>query len=145
MKRDYAAFAIPLIEDSKEFVLIQDAFMRNNKWKFPGGKKHKTDDSVTDTLMRELKQEVPQIIVLTNLFVDDRFYIKYHFDNDGSNPHDLYFCYTEVEFRGPFKPQGSEIKAIESFTLGEVKDLIKNGHMIKNHANGFKDLVLSKL
>lgn len=143
MKKDYAAFAIPLIRKTKKFVMIQDAFFEDNKWKFPGGKKHKVDNNVSETLIRELKQEVPQIILLTDLFLNNDFYVKYSFNK--TNPHDLYFCYTEIEFRGAFEPQGREIKAIESFDIDEIKDLIKSREMVKNHIKGFDDLILSKL
>jgi len=100
-------------------------------WKLVGGTKE-IGESLEVTARREVREEIG--IVIRSVSEDSIIYEKEM--NNGFGPYD--FLLAEGRYLGGEIKLGDEVERVDFFTPAQIKEMIKNRQIVKNHADALR-------
>jgi ADP-ribose pyrophosphatase YjhB (NUDIX family) len=134
---EWVCFAL-LINEQNKIVLVQDEDKpKPNLWKMPGGKKQKWEEYYSQTITRELNEELPY----SRASIATAKPLK-KMPKEKPIPH--MFIVFKGTYNFPVKP-GGELKKAEEFTKDEVMDLIQSEKLLAGHSEVLREILSEKI
>ena len=134
---EWVCFAL-LINKQNKIVLVQDKDKpKPNLWKMPGGKKQRWEEYYSQTITRELNEELPysQARIAT---------AKPLKKLSKGKPIPHMFIVFEGTYNFPIKP-GGELKKAKEFTKDEVMGLIRSEKLLTGHSEILREILNEKI
>lgn len=125
---DFAVFGIiEKIDGGIPLVLKKGNFQGGEKWKLPGGRPVKRDDSKREALKRKVFKKI-KIVVIPGEVIFKKAIFK-----EKIVGHDFIVMKADYSY-GEAIAMKNEIKKVELFSREEIESMIENGEILGNHA-----------
>ena len=125
---DFAVFGIiEKIDGGIPLILKKGNFQGGEKWKLPGGRPVKRDDSKREALKRKVFKKI-KIVVIPGEVIFKKAIFK-----EKIVGHDFIVMKADYSYGEPIAMK-NEIKKVELFSREEIESMIENGEILENHA-----------
>jgi hypothetical protein len=130
--KDFAVFAIvEKIEGGIPLILEKGDFLSGEKWKLPGGRPVKINDSKREALKRKVFMKI-KIVVIPGKVIYKKVIFK-----DKTVGHNFIVMRAEYSYGDPIAIK-SEIKKMKLFSRMEIENMVANSEILENHAIALK-------
>ena len=134
---EWVCFAL-LKNNQDKIILVQDKDKpQPNLWKMPGGKKQRWEEYYSQTITRELNEELPY----SRASIATAKPLK-KMSKGKPIPH--MFIVFEGTYNLPAKP-GGELKKAKEFTKDEVMSLIRSEKLLTGHSEVLREILSEKI
>ncbi len=126
--KDFAVFGIiEKIDGGIPLIMEKGDFQSGEKWKLPGGRPAKINDSKREALKRKVFRKI-KIVVIPGEVIFKKAIIK-----EKRVGHNFIVMRAEYSYGDPIAIK-HEIKKVELFSREEIKNMIHKGVILENHA-----------
>lgn len=131
--KDFAIFAIiEKIDRGIPLIMEKGDFPSGEKWKLPGGRPEKINDSKREALKRKVFRKIKIVIIPGEVI-----FKKAIFKENAAVGHNFFVIRAEYSYGDPIAIK-NEIKKVEMFSRAEIENMVEKGEILENHAAALK-------
>jgi hypothetical protein len=129
---DFAVFAIiEKIDGGIPLIMKKGDFRGGEKWKLPGGRPVKVNDSKREALKRKIFMKIKTVVIPGEVIFRKTISKERRFG------HDFIVMQAEYSYGDPIAIK-SRTKKVKLFSRTEIEDMIANSEILENHAAALK-------
>lgn len=126
--KDFAVFAIiEKIDGGIPLIMKKGDFFGGEKWKLPGGRPEKTNDSKREALKRKVFRKIKIVVIPEEVIFKKTIFKEKRVE------HDFIVMRAEYSYGDPIAIK-REIKKVKLFSRTEIENMIVNSEILENHA-----------